>query len=133
MGQIRPSFRFWERVAPGATSGPRPSAQPFGYKYPVSDCGRSGLTAVAQLELELRPMSMRTVGLALALAAVLALGVRAEDLAVAPGPGPAVPDAASAARGDWIALSRRLAGAWPGMQLPSGGVSDHLREGDPGT
>jgi len=77
-------------------------------------------------------MSKGTAGLALALAAVLALGVQVEDLAVAPGPRSSVPDAAPAARADWIALSRKLAAPWPDIQLPSGRMPDPLREGDPG-
>ena len=79
-------------------------------------------------------MSMGTARLALGLAAVLALGVQAEDLAVAPEPpGSGVPDAASSTRADWIGLSRRLTSPWPSRQLPTGGIPDHLREGQPGT
>ncbi|MDQ3586828.1 MAG: hypothetical protein M3375_00530, partial [Actinomycetota bacterium] len=78
-------------------------------------------------------MSKGKTGLALALVAVVAVGVQVADLAGTPRPGSAVPGGGSATRADWIALSRRLAAPWPGSQLPSGSMPDHLREGGPGT
>lgn len=81
------------------------------------------------------------VGVLGAVAGVLAIvtlsvddsGRKPSELAVGPRLGSSVSGVASATRADWFALSRRLAAPWPGMQLRSGSMPDHLREGDPGT
>ena len=78
-------------------------------------------------------MSRGPATLAFALAAVLAAGGQLKDFDQPPRPSPAGVGRPDLSRSDWVALSRRLATAWPDAQLPSGSMPDHLRKGEPRT